>query len=89
MIVRILGDSSYELPDEILPALEQLDGQMTAALDSGDEDSFSSALANLVSQVRSAGARVADHEVEPPSDLVVPHEGSTLHEVKTLLEQRD
>ena len=89
MIVRILGDGMYEVPEADLPTLERLDDQMGEAIDRVDEAAFARVLAELIGQVRHLGTSVPASDVEPPSDLVVPHEGSTLHEVKTLLEQQD
>ena len=40
MIVRILGEGRYDVPDADMPAIEQLDAQLTDALDRGDEAEF-------------------------------------------------
>jgi hypothetical protein len=89
MIVRILGDGMYEVGEADLPALERLDEQMGEAIDHQDEETFAQALADLIGKVRQLGSPVPPGDMEPESDLVVPHEGSSLHEVKTLLEQQD
>lgn len=84
MIVRILGEGRYEVPDADLPAIEELDGMLVDAIDRDDEASFSAALADLIGQVRHTG-NALDHEDTRTSEMVVPHEGSTLTEVKSLL----
>ncbi|HAM03376.1 MAG TPA: hypothetical protein DCQ30_14295 [Acidimicrobiaceae bacterium] len=84
MIVRILGEGRYEVPDADLPAIEELDGVLVDAIDRDDEASFSAALADLIGQVRHTG-NALDHEDTRTSEMVVPHEGSTLTEVKSLL----
>ena len=84
MIVRILGEARYEVPDADLPAIEQLDGVLVDALDRGDDATFSGALADLVGEVRHSGKRLKDDDLAT-SGLVVPHEGSTLAEVRALL----
>lgn len=84
MIVRILGEGRYEVPDADLPAIEQLDDILVDALERGDEESFRGALADLIGQVRHTGTRLA-HDDMRISALAVPHEGSTLAEVKALL----
>ena len=84
MIVRILGEGRYDVPDADIPAIEQLDEVLVDALDRGDEAGFTGALADMVGEVRHSGTRLADDDLAT-SDLVVPHEGSTLGEVRTLL----
>jgi hypothetical protein len=84
MIVRILGEGRYEVPDADLPALEQLDAQLADALDRGDEAEFTGALADLVGLVRHTGKLVAPDDLRT-SSLVVPHQGSSLDEVRSLL----
>jgi PspAA-like protein len=84
VIVRILGDGRYEVPEADLPAVEELDGVLVDALDRGDEGAFSGALADLVGEVRHSGVRLSDDDMRT-SEMVVPHEGSTLSEVAALL----
>jgi hypothetical protein len=85
MIVRILGDRLYEVPDDELPAIEKLDTEMDGAMKSGDETAFSAALAELIAKIRGACSPLADDD-ERKSDLVVPHDGSTLQEVRDMLD---
>jgi hypothetical protein len=84
MIVRILGEGRYDVPEADMPAIEQLDAQLTDALDRNDEVAFASALADLVGQVRHTGTLLPADDLQT-SGLVVPHEGSSLAEVKGLL----
>ena len=84
MIVRILGEGQYDVPDADIPAIEQLDEVLVDALDRGDDAAFTGALADMVGEVRHSGTRLADDDLGT-SDLVVPHEGSTLGEVRALL----
>jgi hypothetical protein len=84
MVVRILGEGRYDVPDADIPAIEQLDAQLADALDRGDETEFSSTLSDLIGQVRHTGTLVAPDDLRT-SSLVVPHEGSTLAEVQSLL----
>jgi hypothetical protein len=84
MIVRILGEGRYEVPDADLPAIEQLDAELADALERGDEAAFTGILADLIGQVRHTGASVPSDDVRT-SKMVVPHEGSTLSEVRALL----
>ena len=84
MIVRILGEGQYSIPDSERSALEALDSTVANAVDGGDEESFTSALAGLTAAVRQLGEPVADDDFAP-SDLVVPFPDATLEETKGLL----
>ena len=84
MIVRILGEGSYDVPEADLPAVEQLDAALMDALDRGDEATFSGALADLIGLVRHTGTPVPPDDLRT-SELAVPHPGSTLSEVRDLL----
>ncbi len=88
MIVRILGEGQYELADSAASELEALDAGLNKALESGDEGDFAQVLSRLINKVRTSGT-----EVDPgrfvPSELTVPHEGSTLAEVRELLDSAD
>jgi hypothetical protein len=86
MIVRILGEGRFDVPDADLPAIEQLDAQLVDALERGDEASFADTLADLIGEVRHGGDLLPADDVRT-SELVVPHEGSTLAEVRDLLAQ--
>ncbi len=84
MIVRVLGEGRYEVPEADLPAIEQLDAQLADALDRGDEAAFAGTLTDLIGEVRHTGKLVAPDDLRT-SSLVVPHEGSSLAEVQALL----
>ena len=84
MIVRILGEGQYTVPEEKRAALAKLDDAIAEAVDHGDEDRFAEALAALAAEVRSSGKALAD-DAFAPSDLVVPFADATLDETKALL----
>lgn len=84
MIVRILGEGQYELADSSLADLEARDQELLAAIEGGDEGRFSAVLSSLLERVRTDGAKL-DVERIVPSELTVPHEGSSLEEVRELL----
>lgn len=84
MIVRILGEGQFELDDEHLESLEELDGQLDAAIEADDEEAFASVLQQVIDTVRSNGTPV-EAETIAPSQLTVPHEGASLEEVRELL----
>jgi PspA-Associated protein len=84
MIVRILGEGRYDVPEGDLPAIEQLDEELVDALERGDENEFNGALIDLIGQVRHSGTLLAPDDLRP-SELAVPPEGATLAEVQALL----
>lgn len=84
MIVRILGEGRYDVPDAEIPAIEELDARLNDALEGDDTGSFHAALDALIGKVRQEGTLLPADDVQT-SALVVPHEGSTLAEVRALL----
>jgi hypothetical protein len=84
MIVRILGDTQYEVPTKACGALEELDTDLVKAVDGNDEAAFTNALTKLIAEVRRAGTPLAA-DAFAPSDLVVPFADATLEETKSLL----
>ena len=84
MIVRILGEGQFDLDDAEVTRLNELDESLVAAVEAGDEDAFRRDLAAVLDEVRTRGRSVrADYL--GPSELVLPHEGATIEEVRALL----
>jgi hypothetical protein len=67
-----------------LPRIEQLDRQLVEALDQGNESRFGAVLVDIIGEVRRAGTLLPADDLRT-SELVVPHEGATMSEVKALL----
>jgi hypothetical protein len=84
VIVRILGEGQFDVPEGSLPELGQLDDAVQAAIDAGDADGFASALAKLVTGVRTAGRELPEDHLGP-SDVVIPGPDATLEEVRAQL----
>jgi hypothetical protein len=84
MIVRILGEGQFDVPDAALEELEALDSSLQQACDSGEKPAFATALTALLSRVREVGTVVPDDYLGP-SDLVLPAAGASLAEVSELL----
>lgn len=84
MIVRILGEGQFDVPDDELERLNALDDRVVAAIEAEDEDAFHTALDDLLSAIRINGI---PHDLTSldPSDLVLPGLGATLAEVRELL----
>jgi len=70
MIIRILSEGQFDVPDSEVDRLNELDSAVESAIDSGDDDAFGDALAQLLGRVREAGQPVA-MDALVPSDLVL------------------
>jgi len=88
MIVRILEEGQYEVPDSELEALEALDAKLAAAIEANDAESYSEVLSQLADSIRSTGTAVAPSTIVS-SELTIPNEGTSLEEVKRLLASGD
>lgn len=84
MIMRILGEGQYEITDEHLARLNELDAALQSAADQGDETAFAASLSALLDAVRSLGTLLADETITP-SDLVLPDADTSLARVRELL----
>jgi hypothetical protein len=84
MIVRIMGEGQWDVPDEHLSALNALDEALERAVESGDEATFRIEMTALFDAVRQQGDRCDDDSLED-SDLILPPTDATLEEVRALL----
>ena len=84
MIVRILGEGQYQLSDAAAAKLTELDKQLDAAVEKGDEPAFTAALDSTVRLVRESGSPVPADSFET-ADFILPFSDATLDEVRKLL----
>ncbi len=84
MIVRILGEGQWEVSDDQLPSLNELDSAVEAAVDGEDRETFAQSLDALLAAVRAVGVPLSDESLED-SDLILPPADATLEEVRELL----
>jgi PspA-Associated protein len=84
MIVRILGDAQYEVPDAARDHLNLLDDQLRRVVDDEDTPAFRAILAGLQATVRAFGDRIPDSRLTS-SDLVFPGPDSRLHDIAALI----
>jgi hypothetical protein len=84
VIVRILGEGQFEVPDGSLEELEVLDTALQKECEAGENDGFRTALAALLARVRELGTPVAEDHLGP-SELVLPAAEASLAEVRELL----
>ncbi len=83
MIVRVMGEGQYSLDDDALEGLNELDNQVVAAVEAGDEERERRLLGMMAAAVRERGEKLPDDALDP-SDLVVPPEDLSLEEAREL-----
>ncbi|MET7902911.1 hypothetical protein ABZS86_16120 [Streptomyces sp. NPDC005355] len=84
MIVRIIGEGQVRVADDRLAGLNELDDELLAAIEGGDQDAFRRTFSTLLDAVRSAGEPLPVDSLEP-SELILPAADATLEDVKALL----
>ena len=81
MIVRIAADGQYELTDDVLARVNELDNAAVAAAEASDEATFLRLFADMIELVRREGGRLADDDLRG-SDVILPPADSTLAEAR-------
>ncbi|MFD7452255.1 hypothetical protein [Kitasatospora sp. NPDC059827] len=84
MIMRVMGEGQFEVGEDHLNLLNQLDDELLTAVESGDENTFRQAYGKLLDAVKQYGTRLPDDSLEP-SELILPSAEATLDEVRSLL----
>ena len=79
MIVRIATEGQYELSEESAAKLGELDDQVVAVCQAGDEDEFKATFGRVLEFVRSEGRRVSEDELVG-SDVILPPPDVSLEE---------
>jgi hypothetical protein len=78
VIVRIATEGQYQLAEEQLPRLQELDAELVAAADAADADRFARQFAELLAFVRTGELLDDDHL--GPSDAILPPPDFSLSE---------
>lgn len=86
MIVRIMTEGQWELADDELDGLNELDNAIEATVEADDQVAFTRALAALHDHVRAVGEPLPDERLVP-SDIVLPPPDATIDEVRHLFEE--
>jgi hypothetical protein len=84
MIVRIMGEGQFVIPESVLPALNELDSELERAVLAEDEPSFKKVLSELLGQVRAGGEPAAPDDLHA-SALILPRADATLADVSEML----
>ena len=84
MIARIMGgEGQFEISDDLLGRLNELDDQAMAKLDGSDESGLQSLLAQMAELVERDGTRLPDDYLGA-SDVVVPPADLSIDEAREL-----
>jgi PspAA-like protein len=86
MIVRILAEGQWDVPEEHLAELNRLDAEVEKAVESGDDVTFSNSLNALLTSVRTTGSRLPDDMLHD-SDLILPPADASIEEVREMLSE--
>jgi hypothetical protein len=81
MIVRILNEDQYRVPEDLLGSLNDLDNACVAAVEAGDEAGFRATYDKLLGLVRDGG-EVLDDDDLTGSDLMLPPADITMDEAR-------
>ena len=81
MIVRIAGEGQFELPDEDLARLNELDNRAVSAVESGDETGFGELWSQMLELVGSDGTPLGDDELVE-SQVILPPRDISFEEAK-------
>jgi hypothetical protein len=84
VIVRILTEGQWDVGEDRIDGLNELDSAVERAVEAGDEQAFSSALQALLDAVRTVGSPLPDDSLQD-SDLILPPSDATVEEVRDLL----
>ena len=79
MIVRIATEGQYDLPDDVVDRLNELDNATVNAVDASDEAAFTAAYGELLELVRGRGTPLGDDALAE-SELILPPPDLTLAE---------
>lgn len=85
MIIRIMGEGQWEVPESALTELNLIDSHVEHAVNNGGQAELTEALTRLAATVREHGRQIPDDEIVD-SDLIVPDTSATVDEVSQLLD---
>ena len=81
MIVRLLGEGQFRLPDEDAERLNELDNRAVSAVEAGDENGFKELWGQMLELVRADGNALPEDELVE-SDVILPPRDVTFDEAK-------
>jgi hypothetical protein len=81
VIVRIVGEDQYRLPDGDAERLNELDNRAVAAVEAGDEAGFKELWEQMLALVETDGEALPDDELVE-SDVILPPRDVTFAEAQ-------
>ncbi|MFT8396542.1 PspA-associated protein PspAA [Propionibacterium sp.] len=85
MIVRVLEQGQWDVPDEEINSLNAIDEKLADAVAARDQAALAACLSELFGRVSTVGRAMADDELSA-SELILPGPDATLDEVVELLD---
>ena len=85
MIVRLMHEGQYEVPDSLRDELNAADDRALTALANGDVEALNASIEEMWVLVRANGDPLAANELTPGSDVIVPPADLSLEEAQELL----
>jgi hypothetical protein len=79
VIVRIMSEGQYRLPEAVHERVNELDNSVVAAVETDDEDGFHASFEELLDVIRTEGEHLGDDELET-SDVIVPPADTSMAE---------
>ncbi|MCL4552023.1 MAG: PspA/IM30 family protein [Candidatus Marsarchaeota archaeon] len=86
MVIRITGDSVYEVPASVRPALDNLDDALDKAITHNDQEAFSKSAEELIKLIHAMGKKLPETDLRH-SDLIVPSHDMTIEQAKKMLDE--
>jgi len=87
VIVRLMGEGQFEVGEELLPTLNEIDDRAMAAADAKDEPELGRLLEDMWKLVLAEGSRLPDESLDT-SDVVIPPSDLTLEETTRLFSEQ-
>ena len=85
MIVRLMHEGQYEVPDSLQAELNAADDRALTALADGDIEALNASIEEMWALVRANGEPLPADELTPGSDVIVPPADLSLEEAQELL----
>jgi hypothetical protein len=83
VIVRLMTEGQYRVPEDVEQRLNELDDAAVSALDADDEATLDARLDEMWQLVQERGERVPDDEIVA-SDVIIPPSDLSLEETRQL-----
>lgn len=83
MIIRIMGEGQYRVPDVLCDELNQIDNRIVDLVDEGKAEEFRNELARLISEIKEKGDPLEAKDILK-SDIIVPPGDLSLEEAKAV-----